>query len=70
MRKPNPRCPFNAKKCFAYCRNNGGCKILENTDFDLWKGCPFYKTNEQYEDGNPDVNGTDLSEMDEEEVEL
>lgn len=42
-----PSCPFRAGNCFAYVKHSMGCKALEDTNFDLWRGCPFYKSKEQ-----------------------
>ena len=41
--KDLPRCPFHAGDCFAFDRPTQKCTALENTDFNLAKGCPFYK---------------------------
>ena len=41
------KCPFGAKKCFAYDSMTGFCTALENTQFDPRRGCRFYKTQAQ-----------------------
>lgn len=52
-----PECPFNAKRCFAYVSTKKTCKALENTDFDLWKGCPFYKDKDKVKKHHEDKEG-------------
>lgn len=47
MAEKYPKCPFNALECFAITGRSKQCKALENTDFKLWKGCPFYKHKSQ-----------------------
>ncbi len=39
--------------CFAY--QNGGCSILKNTNFR--KGCPFFKTQAQFDEDRARYGG-------------
>lgn len=66
MNKNRPICPFKATECFAYVQNRGACKALEDTNFKLWRGCPFFKTKEQRkaELGNKDPDTEELEDFD------
>lgn len=68
MIKNRPSCPFMATECFAYIRNKGTCKALEDTNFKLWNGCPFYKSKEQYKAERGDTD-PDMEELEDDDYE-